>query len=526
MELLLDAALLGRFLDLRPKVVVASCDALAAVSLDDSTDPPFDVWVFMPDAATSAVRPQAVLPTNGGKVIAVPNPPAATCVLAAQTEQGAEALEVLRAWWLANGPSPAAPVLRCRDGDSAAVEIMGVLLRSAQQELRDLAAQVNGTTAQMYELRCEYDQIRVAVEGLQGQILRLRQRPHLLTVSLPPNGRVFAPHEGHGALVQSLPVSAEGLAGVDLHFPACGPVADDAQVLVHLHARDIGRDLGAWRLLAQHLGKGWVRCWLPEVLAVTSHNVEVRVEWLGAGGCVPAVSLASAGDWHEMLARPQGSAVALEDCLALTAWAGGVPGIPLKCGPWACAIQDDNRIEFSLCREEIERMLLHVPMAEEKPAQWYPFQVRADGSFLLHPLGSLATTLQLTNGCPPGLDRVTAVVKITQPLAQGDALYALAVARGDEANTSMDHADLASDPRFLAFSGWQRVPRDQAPHVLVLDFAEPLVQPAHLLLATRMPPGVDHGWVWAEWLDIRLRVQGVQAPELERSDYLKTKRVA
>ena len=274
-------------------------------------------------------------------------------------------------------------------------------------------------------------------------------------------------------------------------------------MLVRLHALDMGRDLGTWLLRAPHFGNGWVRCWLPEVLSVASHNLEVHVAWLGPVSGAPAISLASAGDWDEMRARQQETGDSVEGSVALTAWAGGVPGMPLQCGLMGCTPQAAGHVEYSLNAEEIVRMRLYVPPVAWKPDEWYPFQQRNDGSFMLHPIGPRATTLQLANGCPPGVDRVTAVVKITSRQARGDVQYAVAASRSDDASELLDQPDLSSDARFLAFSGWQLILRDDAAHVIVMEIAEPLGEAAHLILATRMPPGVDHAWAWADWLDVR-----------------------
>src|SRR5579872_7335750 len=157
MEPMVEAGRLERFLDLRPKVIVAACDPLAIGSLDDSDDPLFEVWQFTSDGGVGAIRPLADSAENTSKLIALPNPPTATCVLAAQTTAGRAALEVLRTWWIVNSPQSVAPVLCCR-AEEAVAEILRVLLRAVHQELRDTVAQLTSTTAQMYELRCEHEQ--------------------------------------------------------------------------------------------------------------------------------------------------------------------------------------------------------------------------------------------------------------------------------------------------------------------------------------------------------------------------------
>jgi hypothetical protein len=523
MDLRIEAESLARFFDLTPKVIVPAGDPLAESLAGDADEPLFEVWLFTAEGpAAGVVRPKGGAGDPAGRRVAVPNPPGGTCVLAARTAEGWAALQPLWKWWDDNGPRPAS-LHRCRDDAGAEAELLRVFLRAARQELSDVTAQATSAAAQVYELRCEYEQTRLAAESLRQEMLRLRRWPRLMRVNFAPDGRTCAPPGGTGTLAQPLPVSAEGLAGVDLHFPPVGPVAPDALVLVRLHALDMGRDLGLWRLTAPHLGRGWVRCWLPEALAVASHYLELRVEW-PRGPAVP-VSLADAGDWDELRARPSGPAPALDACVALSAWAGGVPGAPLKGGPAWCSPNADGSLEYSLCADEITSMRVRVPAGWEN-APWHPLQMRDDGSFLLHPIGSFATSLLLPDGCATDVERVTAVVKITHPDARGDVEYALAASECDAADTLLDQADPASDPRFVAFSGWHTVPRDDAAHVLVLNLPQPRDRAAHLLLATRMPPCVDHTWAWADWLDVRLRLRGPQPPVVEPAEGAEQKRAA
>ena len=294
---------------------------------------------------------------------------------------------------------------------------------------------------------------------------------------------------------------------------------------MQLHAVDSGRDLGAWLLRPQHLGKGWVRCWLPEVSAEASHDLEARITWLGDSGSLPAISLGNFGDWHEQRASLQGSPEVLGGCLALSVWTGGVPGTMLKGGPVWCSPQRDGSVEYCLDAQEIASMQLHVPPALGLPADWEPFQLRHDDTFILHPLGDLATTLRLNNGCTPDLDRVTAFVKIGHPLAQSEVMYALAAVEDEGASARMDQP-LASDPRILAFSGWHTIARDSAAHAVVMNFDKPLTKPAHLILATRMPTGANNAWAWAEWLEVRLRVRGSQVPAIEPMETTTQRKVA
>src|SRR5260370_19360431 len=196
MELLVQTRLLARFLDMRPKVIVASGDSLADACLDDAAEPLFDVWVFTPDGV---IRPQ-VDALADGELVGAANAPAGTCVLAAETAAGCASLERLKSWWTANSPRPIS-LLHCRARDTAVAELLRVLLRAPQQELHETAAHATAATAQMYALRCEADQTRVVVDALQNEMLRLRQRPQLMTVHLPPTGQVYAPPPSGGCLL-------------------------------------------------------------------------------------------------------------------------------------------------------------------------------------------------------------------------------------------------------------------------------------------------------------------------------------
>src|SRR5690349_11498975 len=100
MDLLIEAERLPRFFDPTPKVIVASGDSLADSLRDDAADPLFEVWVYTSTGPTSGVvRPQSAATEPTGRLVAVPNPPAATCLLAARTAEACEALERFRTWW-------------------------------------------------------------------------------------------------------------------------------------------------------------------------------------------------------------------------------------------------------------------------------------------------------------------------------------------------------------------------------------------------------------------------------------------
>jgi hypothetical protein len=70
----------------------------------------------------------------------------------------------------------------------------------------------------------------------------------------------------------------------------------------------------------------------------------------------------------------------------------------------------------------------------------------------------------------------------------------------------------SSDPRILAFSGWQEIMPDRQQRPLILEFREPLSAPAHLVFGTRTPLGASTDYAWAQWLDVHLRLRDNYRP--------------
>jgi hypothetical protein len=382
------------------------------------------------------------------------------------------------------------------------------LLQTVINEWTLGAEQQTSLAAQLYALRGEYDQGRVALEKMHHLLERQRYGPPAIGLALYPNGQTYTPPAQGGALIQNLEVLAEGLAGFDLHFPPAPGVGSAAgHFQVALDAVETGDRLGIWQVPAAHLGKGWVRCWFPKALANDAYHLRIRLEWVGRSGPAPTLSLANVSDWDELNARIEGGP-AIDGAMAVMVWTC-TPGLPLRAGPTWCTNIGDDGIEFQLGRPDFKRLVPRV-LSPAPQADWNNFHLLPGSGFRLHPVGNVAATALLSAGCPPGVAQVNALVQISSPEAQSDVQFAMLATRVDHGAESFCLEDPGSDPRTLAFSGWLEVPPDQQPHLLTMNFPRPLVEEAHLVFATRVALGDTISLCWADWLEVRMQSRGVR----------------
>lgn len=505
MDLTIRAHHLERFLDMRPKVFFSLADLQEEGA--EQVETLCDVWAFAPAQGPTAatVRLWNDATADDGEWAVVMQPPATVCVLAARSSQAGDDLEQFRLWWNANASTPA-PAINWLDAQAGTAGVLSPLLQSALAELQIGAEQLADLSGQLFELRAEYEQARVALESMQSQLFRVRQCPQLVT-SLPPNGPMLALAGKSGSLQQMLPASAEGLAGFDLHFPGrLDAGASDAQVYVRLHALDLGRQLGAWHLKAADLGRGWVRCWLPQALVESAHYLQLTLDWQCGSGPPPVISLSGVGAWNELLVKPSGLPPA-DGALALTIWSA-VPGTSLEPGPFWCTSWTEGAVEYSLAPADYGKLVVAAPA--NGGANTTTLLPLPTGGFRLHPVGCEPNVAVLAGGCLPGVDRVTGIVSISNPQAWSPVEFAMLVTRSEAAYELLAADKPREDPRVLAFSGWQTVPPNGQPHVLVADLPQPLADSAHLVFGTRVAAGQQIYFCWSEWQDVRLRLRDVQ----------------
>jgi len=378
--------------------------------------------------------------------------------------------------------------------------VEALLLATHENTQQAIREQVK-LAAQLSALRLEYEEAQSAMHTMEQQLFALRARPQLYWC-LPPNGRSYTP--GASAIItQRLPIAASGLIGFDLH--SCRPGEQLQNMLfVSLEACNVGERLGVWRLPASILGRGWVRCWLPRAQVGLYNELVVRIAWEEGGTGAPSLSLADPGDWPELVAVDnQGSN--LEGAVAIAVWST-LPGLSLGPASYHLSPLTDHTIEYTLSQHELEALQALTPYVETNYLGFLP-----TGGFQLHPLPDQVAAAVLPGACITGVDRVTAVITIGTDLCQTPISFALLVTRDEHAGYEL-LVSPSSDPRILAFSGWQEIMPDRQRHPLILEFREPLSAPAHLVFGTRTPLGASTDYAWAQWLDVHLRLRDNHRP--------------
>jgi hypothetical protein len=505
MTLQVDSETLGLLYGPRMKLVVAAADAARARELsgpggDDPAEP--ELVLFQPATDRDPARVRTPDTPEPADLAPLPAPPSGLCVVAALSPQGRTHLKELLAWWREHGAAAPPPLLdlagAAGDGPAQQTALYRQLARAALQEVTRGAQRECELTGQLYEMRLEQEQGRVALEGMQGLLARLEKMPCQLAFQSSPGAGAYRP-EATGHVRQRLPVGAEGLAGIDLHSPPWPERAEsEGTLVVTLRSRERDAALGTWALSYKDLGGGWVRCSLPAALTQPLHHLEIDVTWNTARGTPPPLSLAEAGPWHELYAaaggRPLGKA------LALLVWAAA-PGakVGLARAAWMPAEGPATKgywSEYRVTPDDLARIRPTTPDSVRALA------VLNESSFRLHPLGPTPVCAVLPRLCVPGTARLTAVGQINHELARATVEYAMCLT-DSAAGCATLPAEPEKDSCVLGFSGWLAVPPDRLPHAVVLELARPLEVQADLHFATRIL-GVPPDWHWADWSDLRV----------------------
>lgn len=447
-------------------------------------------------------------------------PPSGLCVLAALSEDGLQELGKLVNWWARQSPDGPPPLLDLRrdaegngDLNDWPSRLCTKLLELACQVVRLGDERLAETRREVYELRTEYEQARHAMKAMQDRLWLLACSHCHLEHVLWPSGNIAAPDDSSDTnLIQPLPISAEGLAAIDLFVPTWPPKGSgEGHLLISLVSRDAGRTVRVWRIPYARLAGGWFRCNFPTALADPLHHLDLVVTWHTLSGTPPRLGLSDVGPFPEAAAQMKGRS--LNGALAMLIW-GNVPGArasAIRSGlGQAAGLADAEALEYELTQPDFQRIRPLVKAHFE-----YSHPLWDATGFRLHPLDNVLAASKLESVCLPGTDRVIAIGQIRHPEAALPVEYAMCLT--DAAVPCSKFPDSPErDPRVLGFSGWQAVPADAQPHAVVLNLDRPLTVRADLLCATRMPDGLSITHEWADWLGVRIRLRGI--PSLEPLD--------
>jgi len=509
MTMHVERRVIERLFGQRPKLIVGAADAErieSAVAGDLTGGVGVELLAFHPADGNTPPRLRSASGQTD-ELIQLPAPPSDPCMLATLSDAGRQEIASFVAWWNERGHAePQVLDLRVdgEPGGNWQAALYRALFRLAWDDAARSDRCATEIRRELIELRREHEQARGILQCRAEEYERLRYSVCHLTTILPPGDGSFAPSgTAATALRQPLPVPAEGLAGFDLFAsPQARSGPRDGYVVVTLIARETNVALAHWRIAYSQMVGGPVRCGLPVALSAPMHLLEIRVDWNTRSGEAPALALSPVGPIYEWSAVVEGRP--LSAALAMSVW-GALPGSPVSpaTAMWGRLPQSDvdGASEYVMSHYMARAIR---PLAERTCSYAHPLD--DSPGFRLHPLEDEIATAVVPAACLPGTDRVAAMVQIRNVLANHPVEYAFALA--DPAAQLTAFPDPATrDPRILGSSGWQTVPADGLPHVITLFLDHPLTTMADIVAATRMPPGRPSANAWADWLEIRVRMQ-------------------
>ncbi len=515
MTMHVERQVIDRLFGQRPKLIVGAADAErieSAVAGDLSGSVGVELVAFHPADGNGPPRLRSASGQTDD-LIQLPAPPSDPCMLATLSDAGRQEITSFVAWWNERGHAePQVLDLRLdgKPGGNWQAALYRALFRLAWDDAVRSDRSAAELRRELVELRREHEQARGILQSRAEEYERLRYAVcHLMTI-LPPGNASFAP-SGTSAttLRQSLPLSAEGLAGFDLFsLPQAKTGPRDGFVVVTLIARETNAELAHWRIAYSQMVGGPIRCGLPVALAAPMHLLAIQVDWHTRIGDAPALALSSVGPIHELSAVVEGRP--LTGALAMSVW-GALPGNPVNptTAMWGRLprADDDDASEYVMSHYMARAIR---PLAASSCN--YAHALDDVPGFRLHPLEDELATAVVPAACLPGTSRVAAIVQIRNALANHPVEYAFAVA--DSTARLSEFPDPATrDHRVHGHSNWQTIPPDGLPHVITLVLDRPLTAMADFIAATRMPGGCPSANAWADWLEIRVSMRNTVAAQ-------------
>lgn len=442
--------------------------------------------------------------------------PSAPCLFVASNAEARRQMEALSAWWGEHGPTEAPATLEIAvvAGDAAAgwQPVCAALLDLYAEQWHASARRETAAYAELSELRQEYERTRIAVEELRGLLHRLRMSRSQLGFAMPAGDDVIRPPGGAPQtsveLVQPLPVSAEGLVGIDLHF-----VVDQSDVRalgrldVRLEAGENLRQLGRWHVPYHAAGRGWLRLALPAASAEPLHHLALRIRWESRSGPAPGLSVARFQRTPDL--RAVFGETSIANGLAMRLWRS-VPGTTISLQPefWAeggdAAAASGAEFEYELGPADFARVC---QTTVGSPPGYFRLLEQERGIHL-HPLrgcGPVSTaSAVLPRACVEGVTRVVATVHIAGDNRRAPVEFAMCLTR--QGSDHVGWPESLQSSTVVASSGWESVPPDGASHAVVLELPEPSETCCDLHFATRVPHGADNSYAWAEWSHVAICV--------------------
>lgn len=440
-------------------------------------------WLAVQPApdGTAVVHDPSDPPSDRTGTLPLEIPPANVWALWLPAPDETGMVDALLAWWARAGGEASLPaVIR---GDRAALDraLLDAALARAEGLEHDNAL-LHRDLATLRQSLEEEVRIPPEVEELIDN-LRLSP-PRLIAKSPPPESDIAVPHaDGPGAppagaatLVQRLPVSARGLAGIDLFVTHPG----SATLRIALTSADAGLTLARWVLPAETLKAGWLPLRLEQVSSRSLRALDLTVSC--DGGEPARLSICPTGLLREYRlsgSGQPGSAASPARMLAFRIW-GGYPGqhaAESMSGSQAASVNPVIAIA--------DDVLAGVRLTREITAGFPCFGYTEPGEILLRPLRTTPSAAAFALPATSGLTAVSceAVIDDARCQTRGLGVRLVAMPHGSD----VDAAERGEGA--LGDSDWEELDVPLKGRRLTARLAEPADAPVDVHLLTRLPKG-------------------------------------
>ena len=415
-------------------------------------------------------------------------------------------LEKFICWWSARSIPESLPPLIEFDPKQ---DIKSITKDFWQQMYGQMARQNHAIANRIGTLQKQYLELRTLHENMQNAFAVVED--YLTQAKLPALQLVFDhqpseeekinPYElaNSQSLKQLLPVSAPGLAVVELHIAEKDESAT-GYLQVGLKACEDKNCFVTWQIPYQQLPQGWLGLDLPQIDLGRQRDVELIVEWHTNLGPAPSLSLGSRQTIPELQVYADG--MAFDHSLAFRIW-HGLPGTRKVTSPYLVTLNNHNDAD---CESLTLGYLGQGAMARVKevtpnlPADETPYiQVIDQGAKILtRPRPDGSPTIAMLPFCfPPTANNVTATVITGHP--EADLIeYALVIMSQDSKSENLLREDL-----ILASSGWVRVEAN-IPRQISVSLTSLLKEHCHIVIAARLAAHSIAAYADTYWLNFNL----------------------
>jgi len=291
-------------------------------------------------------------------------------------QQQAELLQLFCDWTEMRYGKPLAAV-EVGDASELLLKLTATAFATAAQYQRR-STDLNNALSQ---IRIEHEETRQTLYRMQGLLWNIHDHPVKQTFSSRVGRTSFHPKELASAVektvVQPLPISGRGFAGVDLFVVEPSEAA--GLLLCTLRDTATKESYGQWIANYSSIQSGWLNFSLPIVLDANPQFMELVLQFTGSEDDGPSLGVS------DTVIFGQASASSTGKTLALRTWAG-LPGLKNEATAsnvhW---IDDAKWFEYVLPKN----VFAEARKGIEHPSDFEYLVRHSDGRMLLHPLNNV-----------------------------------------------------------------------------------------------------------------------------------------